>query len=110
MKIEEHRQVRIDGENILSEWADIATGEKRYEADGQISIRVHGPQGVNAVPVRFHFAIEASSIAEAAEKFGATLQEAGKKAEEAAIHQINANEKKIQIARGDQLIHPDLCH
>ena len=104
MKLEEQRVIKIDGENAMLIWTDMETGEERYEGEGQTAINVHGPQGIQVIPVGFRFAVEAISIAEAAAKFAEELQAAGKRAGNEAIEKIKAQQRKIQVPGEDQII------
>lgn len=104
MKLEEQKIIRIDGANVLSIWTDIETLEERYEVRGQTSVNVQTQQGVVPAPVQFMFMIEAKNLAEAAEQLPVRLQEETDKAVRQFIETINAQQRKIQVAGGDQVI------
>lgn len=104
MKIEEQDCFRIDSRNVLFVWTDIDTGEKRYEVQGQTFVNVKTPQGVSQAPVHFKFEIEAKNIQQAAEQFDARLKEEADKAARQFVDNLNAQQRKIQVAREDQII------
>jgi len=104
VKIEEQQVVRVDGKSVLTVWTDIETGAVRYEVAGQAVVNVQTPQGVAQAPVPFTFQILAENLPDACKDLDARIQEAAGKATMEFIANINAQQKRIQVPRGDQII------
>jgi hypothetical protein len=104
MKIEEQHLIRVDGGHVMSEWTDLETGAKRYEVSGHVDVNLQTPQGPARAPVQFGYGIEAENLQGACEQLVAGFQAEADKAVKAFIANLSANQRRIQVAREDQVL------